>query len=64
MNYDLRVRKEVRNFIKQLDKKTQRIIKNNIRKLERNPYPGKSRDDKEKLPVAGKKRFRLHIGRA
>lgn len=43
--------------------KTQRIIKENLKKLEKNPYPGKGTGDKEKLPIMGEERYRIHIGR-
>ena len=33
-----------------------------MRKLEYNPYPGRGIDNKEKLPIDGKERYRMHIG--
>ena len=62
MSFDILLTEEVRDFIREKDDKTRRIIKENLRKLEK-PYPGQGRGDKEKLPVDGKKRFRIHIGR-
>ena len=62
MSFDILLTEEVRNFISEKDDKIRRIIKENLRKLEKS-YPGQGRGDKEKLPVDGKQRFRLHIGR-
>ena len=63
MSYELFVTQEVKKFIQSKDEKTQRIIKENLKKLEKNPYPGEGTGDKEKLPVMGEERFRIHIGR-
>ena len=63
MSYRVLVTPEVKEFMSNLNEKTRRIIKNNLKKLERNPYPGKGPGDKEKLPVKGEERYRLHIGR-
>ncbi len=46
-----------------LPKKGQRIVKENLRKLEEAPYPGTGRGDKEKLTHRGEALYRLHIGR-
>jgi len=63
MTYNVFVTSEIQEFVGYLDKKTTRIIKENLKKLETNPYPGKGSGDKEKLPVKGKQRYRMHIGR-
>lgn len=64
MSYKVFITKEIRQFLRQADNKTNRIIKNNLEKLSKNPYPGKGLGDKEKLPIQGEQRYRLHIGRA
>ncbi|MFW5904213.1 MAG: type II toxin-antitoxin system RelE family toxin [Candidatus Saliniplasma sp.] len=63
MSYELFVTREVSEFIQDKDEKTQRIIKENLRKLKDDPYPGGGSGDKERLPVEGEKRYRIHIGR-
>ena len=63
MSYEVLVVPEINDFLQNQSKKTRRIIKENLSKLEENPYPGSGSGDKEKLPVSGEKRFRMHIGR-
>lgn len=63
MSYKVYVEPEVQDFINNLDDKSKRICKNNLQKLEENPYPGQGIGDKEKIPVAGEEVFRLHISR-
>lgn len=63
MTYNVFVTYEIKEFFRYLDSKTSRIIKQNLKKLEQNPYPGKGTDDKERLPIQGKQRYRMHIGR-
>lgn len=62
-SYELLVSEEVVDFLDNLDSKSRRICKTNLRKLEENPYPGKGSGDKEKITYAGEEAFRLHIGR-
>ncbi|MCK4347995.1 MAG: type II toxin-antitoxin system RelE/ParE family toxin [Thermoplasmatales archaeon] len=63
MTYKVFVTTEIKEFIGYLDTKTYQIIKKNLKKLKDNPYPGRGAGDKERLPVKGKKRYRMHIGR-
>ena len=63
MTYKIFVTHEVQEIISYMDKKTSEVVIKNLRKLEENPYPGKGTGDKEKLPVSGKMRYRMHIGR-
>lgn len=63
MSYEVLVKPEVQDFLQKQDRKTRRIIKKNLKKLEKNPYPGRGIGDKERLPIEGKERFRMHIGR-
>ncbi|PTD94085.1 plasmid stabilization protein [archaeon SCG-AAA382B04] len=64
MSYDVLVSDELNELLKDLDKKTTRIIKNNLKKLNKHPYPGEGKGDKEKIKWKGKKLHRLHIGRS
>lgn len=61
--YEVLISPEINEFLQTQDEKTRRIVKENLEKLEENPYPGRGRGDKEKLPIEGEKRFRMHIGR-
>lgn len=63
MTYNVFVTAEIQKFFQYLDEKSARIIKNHIKRLEEYPYPGKGSGDKEQLPIKGKQRYRLHIGR-
>jgi len=45
-----------------IDKKSVRICKRNLKKLQ-HPYPGRGPGDKEKIVVDGEEVYRLHIGR-
>jgi mRNA-degrading endonuclease RelE of RelBE toxin-antitoxin system len=62
MSYQVKFSKEARNFLKDLDKKSKSICKKNLEKLS-SPYPGRGLEDKEKLIIGGKERYRLHLGR-
>ncbi len=61
--YDVQVSKEVNEYLNSLDEKSQRICRKNLKKLKKNPYPGKGKGDKEKLTVEGEECYRIHIGR-
>ena len=63
MSFQVLLSEEVKNFLEQQDDKTKRIVKDNLKTLEDHPYPGKGKGDKEKLPIKGKQRYRIHIGR-
>lgn len=52
-----------REYIDALDDKSTRIVKDNLRKLAEDPYPGSGLGDKEKLVVDGEPMYRLHVGR-
>jgi mRNA-degrading endonuclease RelE of RelBE toxin-antitoxin system len=55
---------EAREFLTVADEKTERICKEKLGYLAENPYPGRGRGDKEKLPIDGDRdRFRMHISR-
>lgn len=62
-NYTLLVEEEALEFINALGEKSERICKNNLGDLADEPYPGRGKGDKEKIPVDGEDVYRLHIGR-
>ncbi|MBS3777793.1 MAG: type II toxin-antitoxin system RelE/ParE family toxin [Candidatus Thermoplasmatota archaeon] len=62
MTYKVKLANDVYQDIRLLDKKTISIIKKNLRKLKDDPYPGRGSGNKEKLPIDGKERYRMHIG--
>nr|WP_228546433.1 type II toxin-antitoxin system RelE/ParE family toxin [Halegenticoccus tardaugens] len=45
------------------DEKTSRVVKEKLGWLSADPYPGRGRGDKEKLPVDGVEQYRMHISR-
>lgn len=62
--YDVLLGDDAREFLSAADEKTERICKENLGCLVENPYPGRGRGDKEKLPIdANRDRFRMHISR-
>ena len=61
--YDLLVEQDALEFINGLGTKSERICKDNLKKLAEDPYPGSGKGDKERLVVNGVKIYRLHIGR-
>lgn len=62
-DYDLLVHPDALDFVESLDDKSERICKDNLEKLERNPYPGRGRGDTEAIVVDGREVYRLHVGR-
>lgn len=63
MSYNVLLGDDARDYYQALDDKSQRIVKQNLQKLEDDPYPGRGTGDKEELHVDGEEIFRLHIGR-
>ena len=65
MSYNVLLSAQAREYIAALDEKSERIVKDNLRKLEDDPYPrpGSGSGDKEKLTVDGEELYRIHIGR-
>lgn len=62
--YDILLGDEAREFLAVADEKTERICKAQLGYLAANPYPGRGRGDKEKLPIDGRRdRYRMHISR-
>lgn len=62
-DYRLLIEEEALEFIEGLNEKSERICKQNLKKLADTPYPGSGQGDKERLVVDGEKVYRLHIGR-
>ena len=55
---------DAREFLDVANEKTERFCKENLGYLAENPYPGRGRGDKEKLPIDGHRdRYRMHISR-
>ena len=63
MSYNVLLGEDAAAFIQALDEKSQRIVKDNLRKLAESPYPGRGSGDKEKIVVDGEEVWRLHISR-
>lgn len=65
MSYDVLLADAAREYLAALDEKSTRIVKDNLRKLEDDPYPRpeSGSGDKEKVVVNGEDIYRLHIGR-
>lgn len=64
-DYDVLLGDDAREFLDVADDKTARITKENLGYLTENPYPGRGRGDKEKLPIDGRRdRYRMHISRS
>lgn len=65
MSYSVLLSDDAREYITALDDKSERIVKDNLRKLADDPYPrpGSGSGDREKLVVDGEELYRLHIGR-
>ncbi|GGN26342.1 type II toxin-antitoxin system RelE family toxin [Halarchaeum nitratireducens] len=62
--YDVLLADQPCEFLDAADEKTKRICTENLGYLADNPYPGRGRGDKEKLPIDGERdRYRLHISR-
>lgn len=60
--YEVLVSPNVKELLQTLDKKSERIIRDNLAKLSE-PYPGEGRGDKERITWRGDEVYRLHIGR-
>ncbi|MCL9813944.1 type II toxin-antitoxin system RelE family toxin [Natranaeroarchaeum aerophilus] len=62
--YDVLLGEDASEFLPVADDKTTRVCKEKLGYLADNPYPGRGRGDKEKLPIDGRRdRFRMHISR-
>lgn len=65
MSFEVLLGPDAREYVAALDEKSQRIVKDNLRKLQEDPHPrpGSGSGDKEKIVVDGEEIYRLHIGR-
>lgn len=65
MSYNVFLSDDAREYLLALDDKSRRIVKDNLRKLENDPYPRphSGQGDKEQVTVGGEEIYRLHIGR-
>lgn len=65
MSYSVLLSDEAREYYGSLDEKSQSIVKENLEKLEDEPYPrpDAGSGDREKVTVEGEEMYRLHIGR-
>lgn len=65
MSYEILLATEAREYVTTLDEKSERIVKDNLRKLQEDPHPrpDSGAGDKEQLTIDGEELYRLHIGR-
>lgn len=65
MSYNILLSDEAREYLEALDSKSTGIVKDNLEKLENDPYPrpDSGRGDVKKEVVDGEEVYRLHIGR-
>ena len=64
MAYRVLIDREALEYVNLLPEKSRRIVKENLKKLGKNPYPGSGKGDKEKLTYRGESLYRMHIGRS
>jgi mRNA-degrading endonuclease RelE of RelBE toxin-antitoxin system len=66
MDYQVLLGDQPRSFLTEVDDKTERIIKDNLRKLANDPYPrpNAGQGDREKITYKGDDAYRLHISRS
>lgn len=65
MSYKVLLAEEAQAYYENLDEKSRRIVRDNLKKLEDDPYPrpGTGAGDREKITVDGEEMYRLHVGR-
>ncbi|MFP3871252.1 MAG: type II toxin-antitoxin system RelE family toxin [Candidatus Aenigmatarchaeota archaeon] len=58
--------KDAQPYYEDQDPKSRKIIRDNLKKLEEDPYPrpGSGAGDTEKIVYQGKEAYRMHIGRS
>ncbi|MBN1539406.1 MAG: type II toxin-antitoxin system RelE/ParE family toxin [Candidatus Thermoplasmatota archaeon] len=63
MTYKVHITDDIQEMLRYLDGNSSSIIISNLKKLKEDSYPDRGSGDKEKLPVKGKLRYQMHIGR-
>lgn len=63
MTNNVRIDSAALTFIESLLEKSQRIVKDKLKTLQENPYPGKD-GDKERLNLPEYELYRIHIARS
>ena len=66
MTYEVRIDVDAAEFLNARDFKTKSIIKDNLGKLQDEPYPSPEAQsgDREKVTVNGEEIYRMHISRS
>ncbi len=64
MGYRVLIERRALEYVNSLPPKSQRIVKDNLRKLRENPYPGSGLGERKKLTHKGESLYRLHIARS
>jgi mRNA-degrading endonuclease RelE of RelBE toxin-antitoxin system len=63
-SYTVLIEGSALDFVNSLPEKSRRIVKDNLRRLGENPFPGSGKGDKERLTRKGESLYRLHIARS
>ncbi len=63
MVYRVLIDRDTLGYVNTLPEKSQRIVKENLKKLGEAPHPGMGKGDKKRLAHRGETLYRLHIGR-
>ncbi len=61
--YKVLIDRDALDYVDSIPLKSQRILKENLKKLGEAPYPGSGKGDKETLVFKGETLYRLHVGR-
>ena len=59
--YEVLLAPDVAEFLVAADEKTERIVRDHLGYLAETPSPGSGRGNKERLPIDGTERYRMHI---
>lgn len=61
--YKVLIDRDALDYVDSIPLKSRGILKKNLLKLGKAPYPGSGKGDKEKLVLKGETLYRLHVGR-
>jgi len=61
--YHIKIDREADAFLENLTEKSNRIIRDHIQRLKKDPYPGHG-GDKERVHTEKEEIYRLHVGRS